>query len=117
MRETMFNYADLILCNAKVITFDEKELHAELVAIKGDRILAATPKKDIESFIGPDTRLIDCQGMTIAPGFNDAHCHPIPQAITLLHIDCSPFAAKSINDIKKIIRKQAQVTPRGKWLR
>ncbi len=109
--------ADLILCNARVITFDEKNLQAELVAIKGDKILAATKKSDMESFIGPDTKLIDCHGMTVIPGFNDAHCHPIPQAITFLHIDCSPFVVKSIDDIKNHIRRQAQETLRGKWLR
>ncbi len=109
--------ADLILYNARVITFDEKNLAAELVAIKDEKILAAAPQKNIESFIGPDTRRINCHGMTIIPGFNDAHCHPVPQAITLLHIDCSPGAAKSIDDIKKLIYKEAQTAPRGKWLR
>jgi len=109
--------ADLILCNARVITFDKENLEAEIVAIKGDKILAATKKYDIESFIGPDTRLIDCHGMTVIPGFNDAHCHPVPQAITFSHIDCSPSAVKSIDDIKKQIRKHARLNPGGKWLR
>ncbi|KUO78934.1 MAG: hypothetical protein APF81_25990 [Desulfosporosinus sp. BRH_c37] len=112
-----YNSADLVLYNAQIFTFDEKNMHAELVAVKDDKIIAVTNKSELDSLSGPNTRLIDCQGMTVIPGFNDAHCHPIGQAITLLHIDCSPFAVKSITDIKHEIRKRAQVTPLGKWLR
>jgi len=111
------NTADLILYNAQVFTFDEKNRQAELVAVKDGKILAVTNKSDLNLLTAPNTRLIDCQGMTVIPGFNDAHCHPIGRAITLLHIDCSPFIVKSIMDIKKEIRHRAQVTPPGKWLR
>lgn len=102
--------ADLIFYNAKVITFDQNNPQAELVAVRGDKILAATKKSDINSFTGPNTKLIDFQGMTITPGFNDAHCHPIGHAITLLHVDCSSFSVKNINDIKNLICKRAQET-------
>ena len=112
-----YNKADLILYNAQIFTLDEKNMQAELVAVKDGKILAVSNKSDLDLLTGPNTKLIDCQGMTVIPGFNDAHCHPIGQAITLLHIDCSPFNVKSIIDIKKEIRKQAQVTPPDKWLR
>lgn len=112
-----YDSADLILYNARIFTFDEKKIQAELIAIKNDKILAVTNNSDLDSLSGPLTRLIDCQGMTVIPGFNDAHCHPIAQAITLLQIDCSPFNVKSMIDVKNQIRKRAQVTPQGKWLR
>jgi hypothetical protein len=111
------NSADLILYNTQIITFDERHRQAELVAVKDDKILTIANISDLDSLSGPNTRLIDCQGMTVIPGFNDAHCHPIGQAITLLHIDCSPLSVKSIMDIKNKIRKRAQVTPHDKWLR
>ncbi|MCL5057429.1 MAG: amidohydrolase [Actinobacteria bacterium] len=109
--------ADLLLHNARVITLDENNPLAEFVAVKGNKIITAGRKSDIESLTGPDTKLIDCQGRAVIPGFNDAHCHPIGQAITLLHIDCSAFSVKSIADIKAGIRKRAQQTPGGQWLR
>lgn len=109
--------ADLICYNAKVITLDQNNPLAEMVAIRGDKILAATKKSDLSLLTGPHTRLIDCQGMTVIPGFNDAHCHPIGHAITLLHIDCSPLFTKNIEDIKKRIRTRAQEAPRGTWLK
>ena len=67
--------ADLILKNARVITMDAARPAAEMVAVKGDRILLVGGNKDLESLKGAGTRVIDCAGKTIVPGFNDAHCH------------------------------------------
>ena len=65
--------ADLILKNANVITMNPRQPRAELVAITGDRILLVTSNKDLESVAGAKTKIIDCQGKTVMPGFNDAH--------------------------------------------
>jgi predicted amidohydrolase YtcJ len=67
--------ADLILRNANVITIDTAQPVAELVAIKGSRILLVTGHDELEQVSGAKTRVIDCQGKTLVPGFNDAHCH------------------------------------------
>jgi len=57
------------------------------------------------------------RGRTLIPGFNDAHCHILAFASSLLSVDCSPSVVSSITDIKAQIHKQAQKLTRGTWIR
>lgn len=108
--------ADLILKNANVITLDPRQPSAELVAIKGENILLVAGNEKLESVKGDKTKIIDCRGKTVVPGFNDAHCHIFSFVRKLLGIDLSPSSVSSISDIKAAIYRQAQDTPPGKWL-
>ena len=108
--------ADLILKNANVITLDPRQPTAELVAIKGDRIWLVADDAELESARGIKTKIIDCQGKTVVPGFNDAHCHIFSFIRKLLSLDLSPSSVSSIAEIKAAIRRQAENTPLGKWL-
>jgi predicted amidohydrolase YtcJ len=87
------------------------------VAVKGNRILAAGTGSDIGSMRGPGTHVVHCRGRTVLPGFNDAHCHPLALAASLLGVDCRPPAVKSIGDIEARIRQQADRVPPGTWIR
>ena len=108
--------ADIILKNANVLTMDAGQPAAGLVAITGDKILLVAGREELESVTGAKTRIVDCQGKTVVPGFNDAHCHIFFLIRKQLSIDLSPSSVSSISDIKAAIRHQAQNTPPGKWL-
>jgi len=108
--------ADLILAKANVITMDSSQPKAELVAIKGDKIWLVTGNEELERVKGAATRVIDCQGRTVVPGFNDAHCHIFAFVRKLLSLDLSPSSVGSISEIKAAIYNQVQNTPEGKWL-
>lgn len=88
-----------------------------MVAIKGNRILQVGMEGDVASFKGAKTRVIDCQGKTIVPGFNDAHCHPLSLAASLLSVDCIPSSVRSIGELQAQIRQRAEQTPQGRWIR
>ncbi len=109
--------ASLVLYNANVATFAEARPHAEIVAIRGERILAVGMRDDVDDFVRPGTELVDCAGATVIPGFNDAHCHPVALAIGLLGVDCSPAATPHIAEIQQRIRARAEQTPAGQWIR
>ena len=109
--------ADLILHHANIITLDESKPGATAVAIRGQRIAAVGSDSDLLSQKGPKTELIDCRGKTVVPGFNDAHCHPIALAASLVGVDCGPAAVRSIADIQQAIRQRASQTPKGRWIR
>ena len=107
---------NLILKNANVITMDTRQPKAELVAVKDGKILLVAGNEELESVRGARTEVIDCQGRTVIPGFNDAHCHVISFIRKLLSLDLSPSSVSSIADIKAVIHNQAQNTPPGEWL-
>lgn len=64
--------ASLVLRGGRVVdVFDRRVVRAD-VAIAGDRIAVVG---DVEHCLGPDTRVIDCSGLVIAPGFVEPHYH------------------------------------------
>ncbi|MFC2034754.1 amidohydrolase [Chloroflexota bacterium] len=106
--------ADLILKNANVVTVDQNHPNARLVAVKRDTIVLVTDNSDgLQSISGAKTKIIDCQGKTVVPGFNDAHCHIFSYIRKLLSIDLSPSSVSSISNIKATIRQKVQNTPFG----
>jgi predicted amidohydrolase YtcJ len=109
--------ATLVLHNARVITMDAARLRAEAVAAEGERILAVGSDGDARAHVGPQTEVIDCGGGAVLPGFIDGHCHLLAYAASLLSVDCSPATASSIGDIQEAIRRRAQETLAGRWIR
>ena len=107
----------LILYNATVRTLDPRQPVAELVALEGGRISFVGSAGDLPDLRGPQTRLVDCQGGCLIPGFQDAHLHLLALASRLMAVDCSPHAAASIAQIKSALAQRAATTPRGAWIR
>jgi predicted amidohydrolase YtcJ len=112
----MPDFADLILENANVITGDPERAGAEAVAVRGGRILMAGSNREAADLKDRGTRTIDCQGKTVVPGFNDAHCHLFSLVRKLFSLDLSPGAVRSIEDIKRLIRNKVRYTPEGTWI-
>lgn len=110
----MTEKADLILYNANVITFDPAKPKATAVAVKNGRVVRVADNGAHEHFKG---RRINCNGKTLIPGFNDAHCHILAFASSLLSVDCTPSYVSSISDIKDRIRKRVQTASDGEWIR
>ena len=108
--------ADLVLKNANVITMNPRQPTAELIAIKDDKISLVANNQELEQVAGVKTKIIDCQGKTVVPGFNDAHCHIHSSIRKLFSLDLSPSSVSSIAGIKAAIHQRAQNTPPGKWL-
>ncbi len=107
----------LVLLNANVLTMDPDSPRAEAVAISGDRIVAVGSGADIRGLASRDANVIDCQGRTLLPGFNDAHIHLPGLARRLTDLDCSPFRASSIVALQTLIREHAEGLPSGTWIR
>ncbi len=114
---TLNTPADIILHNARVITLGPGKPIAQLVAVKGDRVLWVGQDQDMGRFQGPKTRLIDCQGQALVPGLIDAHCHLLAYAASLIYVDCSPEAVGSISELKRALKKGAERVPEGRWIR
>lgn len=66
---------NLILTNAHILTMDILRPRAAAVALAGERIVALGRRDAIEAMAGPETRIIDCHGATVLPGFVESHMH------------------------------------------
>lgn len=66
---------DLILRGATVLSMDPAVPSASAVAIEGDRIVAVGSEGDVLALAGPESRIVDLDGLTLTPGFIDSHAH------------------------------------------
>jgi predicted amidohydrolase YtcJ len=106
---------DLIVVNARVYTVDENQPQAEAFAVSHGRFLAVGTSQQIRKLSGKNTQVIDAQGMTITPGFIDAHTHPASAGVSELRkVNCD---LRSIDDIKKAVAARAKKTPKGRWVK
>lgn len=108
--------ADLILKNAVLRTLDPGQPSTGLVVVKGEYVRLLADKEELGHLKGAGTKVIDCQGGTVVPGFHDAHCHVFSFIRKLLGIDLSPGVVSSIADIKAEIRNRVLKTSKGTWL-
>jgi len=108
--------ADLILTNANIITMNRAQPKAELVAVRGNKIWLVGDSDQVREVRGAKTKIIDCRGKTLVPGFNDAHCHIFSFIRKLVGLDLSPPKVSSIADIKAAVAERAKATPSGQWI-
>jgi predicted amidohydrolase YtcJ len=66
---------DLLLLNGKFFTADPAQPYVEAVAIAGNRIVATGTSVALRKLATSHTNVLDVQGKTGVPGFNDAHDH------------------------------------------
>lgn len=95
--------ADLILIDCAALT-PVPHAAAEMIAVKDGRISFIGPRSARRDLAAARTRVVECGGGLVVPGFNDAHCHPLAHAATLRHIDCSPPGVASIAQLQAVLR-------------
>jgi predicted amidohydrolase YtcJ len=93
---------DLIYYNGTVITMDPATPVAEAVAIHTNTITGVGTNEEIMNMriAGCRTELIDLNGLTVLPGFNDSHCHWISWR---RHI-CEPAGDTTYPSYEEIMR-------------
>ena len=106
--------ADLVVTRGKIVTVDRAFSLAEAVAIRGERIAAIGGAAEIDSLIGPDTRVIDAQGRTVIPGLIDGHAHMDREGLkpvfpSLAGCDC-------IDDVLQSIKALVEKAEPGAWI-
>lgn len=107
--------ADIVIENAKVITLDPKNPVAEAIAIRGDKIVAVGARRDLASFVGQGTRLIDAGRRTVVPGLNDAHTHFIRGGLTYSQ-EVRWDGVPSLVIAMRMLKEQAGRTPAPHWV-
>src|SRR2546423_7137105 len=67
--------AQVVFINGNIETVNERQEHAEAIAVRGDRIVFVGSNEDAKKFQTPGARTIDLGGKLVAPGLTDSHCH------------------------------------------
>lgn len=109
--------ADLVLHNARLFLPGRAGPESTLVSAVGERVQWVGGEGDLDTVRGPGTRVIDCEGRRVVPGFIDAHAHLFAYAANLGAVDCSPRVVSSIADIQRVVRERAAAGGEGEWLR
>lgn len=108
---------DSIVVNSNIITLSPDQPFSEAMALYGGKVAALGSTKEIMEMAGKDTRILDFDGSTIVPGFNDAHNHLLSlRGKQLLQLDCSPEKVSCIDDVIRIIRNESLKVPAGEWI-
>ena len=104
---------DLIVHNAKVYTAGGGTM-ADAIAIRGNQILRVGSNREINRLRRPQTTVIDADGATVLPGFNDAHVHFIDGGLGLTRIDLAD--AETLEEVQARIRAWANANPDRPWV-
>jgi predicted amidohydrolase YtcJ len=106
--------ANLILARGRIRTLGRSGLksHSHL-AIAGGRVLAFGGS-ELMGLRGPRTRVIDLEGASVLPGFNDAHAHVVYYGLTRFGADLG--GARNVGEIAERLRARARTLKQGAWL-
>lgn len=102
--------------NANVITINSAQPRAEAFLVENDRFGKVGSREEILAAAGPDAAVVDLQGNTVLPGFNDSHLHLLNFAYSRTKINL--YDSASIGEIQERSRKwlaEHQPAP-GTWV-
>jgi predicted amidohydrolase YtcJ len=79
--------ADLCMVGGPVWTGDPARPWADAVAVRGGRVAAVGPERELAALRGPATRVLALDGGLVLPGFADAHVHTAESGLELAQCD------------------------------
>ena len=105
---------DLVVLNARVYTVEDSQPTAEALAVKHGHFSAVGSTDDVRNLVGPGTTVLDAEGMTVTPGFIDAHSHPAGAGINeLINVNVN---FRTIAEIQQAMAARAADTAPGVWV-
>lgn len=106
--------ADVVIRNANIRTMDDKRSIVRAMAVANGRIIVLGSDAEIAKLIGPKTNVIDADGKTVIPGFNDAHLHFVPGGQQLSLVDLR--SSQSPEEFAERIKDYAAKLKGGEWI-
>ncbi|MGZ8562841.1 MAG: amidohydrolase [Candidatus Limnocylindria bacterium] len=107
--------ADLVILGGSIEPIAaQADALRDAVAIRGGRVAAIGSSVDHRALIGPATEVVELQGETVLPGFQDAHIHPIEGG--LLADRCDLHALADAGAYLAAIRAYAAAHPEREWI-
>src|SRR6266550_2353765 len=108
------NSADLVFINGNIYTVDDKQPHAEAIAVKGDRIVFVGANSDAKKFQTANTRVVDLHGATVFPGMTDAHYHFIGVGQREMNLNLEGLT--NLEDFLAKVKQRVDQAKPGEWV-
>ncbi|PSP82502.1 amidohydrolase [Halobacteriales archaeon QS_1_68_17] len=108
-----YDEPELLLRDGRVRVMDDDRTVAESVLFRGSRVAAVGPADEVAD-AATDPAVVDLDGRTVLPGFNDAHTHLFSIGIELMETDLS--AAETRREALDMLASNAAETPDGEWV-
>ncbi len=104
--------ADLIFVNGNIYTVNERQLHAEAVAVKNERIAFVGSNDDAKKFHA--AQVVDLHGKTVVSGLTDSHRHIFGIGEREMRLNLE--GTNTLEDLLAKVKERAASTERGKWI-
>jgi len=111
----MRNYIEqeLLLRNGQIHIMDNERTTTESLLFRGSQVSTVGKTAQVEA-AATDPTIIDLDGRTVLPGFNDAHTHIFRIGIELVETDLSDADTK--NEALDMLAANVKETQPGEWV-
>lgn len=105
---------ETLFAGGAVFTGSGEPVTGYAVAVEDGRISRIVPESEADALVGPGTRRVDLSGALLAPGFQDAHVHPIGGGVESLQCDLT--GSEDAEDAVRRIAAYAADNPDEEWI-
>jgi predicted amidohydrolase YtcJ len=106
--------ADLVLRNGKLITLEQGLPQAQALAARGGKIVAIGTDRQIQSFIGSGTQVIDLLGRLATPGLIEGHGHFMGLGSSKMVLNLRDV--KNWDEVVAMVAAAAKEAKPGTWI-
>ncbi|MDQ6625430.1 MAG: amidohydrolase [Verrucomicrobiota bacterium] len=106
--------ASVIFVNGNIYTGNDRQPHAEAIAVSGDRIIFVGSTDEARKRAANETRIVDLHGNTVLPGLTDAHCHIFGVGEREMHLNLE--GSNSREEFLARVKERVSQTEPGKWI-
>lgn len=106
--------ADVVFENGNIYTVNEKQPHAEAIAVKAGEIIFVGSNKDAKAYEGKTTRIIDLHGNTVVPGMTDSHYHLAGVGAREMNLNLEGIS--SLEEFLARVKERVDQAKPGEWV-
>jgi predicted amidohydrolase YtcJ len=106
--------ADLVLRYGKIVTMESTPPEVEALAARGGKIVALGTNQQIQSFIGPATKIVNLRGRLAIPGFIEGHGHFMALGASKMSLNLRDV--KNWDQIVAMVAAAAHEAKPGAWI-
>jgi predicted amidohydrolase YtcJ len=106
--------ADVLFLNGNIYTVNDRQPHAEAVAVVAGKIVFVGSNADANRYKGKDTQVIDLHGRTVLPGLTDAHYHfsGVGEREMTLNLE----GTRSLDELLARVGDRTRRAKKGEWI-